>query len=149
MQQTRTQDFYSNVLQSETGKGMMDFLTWMAERVARYVDANDWMKDNFDGILKEQDRDQSDGTTRYRIWDIMEGLSGRMNHILPILTAPQEDMYMISMPSQLMIGSLNRYPEYHQANGRQKMEEIIDAYAARMGHFYGVSGTLCQTHLIF
>ena len=138
----RTQDFYSNVLQSETGKGMMDFLTWMAERVARYVDANDWMKDNFDGILKEQDRDQSDGTTRYRIWDIMEGLSGRMNHILPILTAPQEDMYMISMPSQLMIGSLNRYPEYHQANGRQKMEEIIDAYAARMGHFYGVSGNL-------
>ena len=65
-----------------------------------------------------------------------------MNHILPILTAPQEDMYMISMPSQLMIGSLNRYPEYHQANGRQKMEEIIDAYAARMGHFYGVSGNL-------
>lgn len=138
----RTQDFYSNVLQSETGKGMMDFLTWMSERVARYVNANDWMKDNFDGILKEQDRDQSDGTTRYRIWDVMKGLNGRMNHILPILTAPQEDMYMISMPSQLMIGSLNRYPEYHQADGRKKMEQIIDAYAARMGHFYGVSGNL-------
>ncbi len=52
-------------------------------------------------------------------------------------------MYLISMPSQLMIGSLNRYPDYLNKDGgeRQRMEEIIDIYAAKMGIFYGVSST--------
>ena len=81
---------------------------------------------------------------RYRIWDILSGLDdGRKSILLPILTAPQEDMYLISLPTQLMLGSLNRYSTYLVKDGmeRQRMEEIIDAYAEKMGVFYGISST--------
>ena len=68
---------------------------------------------------------------------------GRKSILLPILTAPQEDMYLISLPTQLMLGSLNRYSTYLVKDGmeRQRMEEIIDAYAEKMGVFYGISST--------
>lgn len=137
-----TQNFYSNVLQSLTGRNMMDFLGWMSKSVAGYDNPSDWMQDEFDGILVEQDRYQSSGTTRYRIWDILGGLGDRTNIVLPILTAPQEDMYLISVPSQLMIGSLNRYSAYHAANGRETMRQRMETIAEKLGRFYGVSANL-------
>ena len=88
----------------------MDFLGNLSHRVAGYDDPSDWFADNFDGILKEQEALGADAL-RYRIWDILCSIDdGRKSIILPILTAPQEDMYLISMPSQLMLGSMNRYP---------------------------------------
>ena len=137
-----TQNFYSSVLQGLTGKNMMDFLGWMSKGVAGYDDPSDWMLDEFDGLLVEQDRYQSSGTTRYRIWDILSGLGDRRNIVLPILSAPQEDMYLISVPSQLMIGSLNRYPAYHATNGRETMRQRMESIAELLGRFYGVSANL-------
>ena len=137
-----TQNFYSSVLQGLTGRNMMNFLGWMSKSVAGYDNPSDWMKDEFDGILVEQDRYQSTGATKYRIWDILSGLGDRRNIVLPILTAPQEDMYLISFPSQLMIGSLNRYSAYHAANGRETMRQRMESIAEKMGRFYGVSASL-------
>lgn len=53
----------------------------------------------------------------------------------------QEDMYLISVPSQLMIGSLNRYESYLNKDGneRQRMRRIAEEYAEKMSIFYGVS----------
>ena len=61
--------------------------------------------------------------------------------MLPMLTAPQEDMYLISMPSQLVIGSMNRYPQYLNKDGqeRERMKSAIDSYAQRLERFYGTS----------
>lgn len=61
--------------------------------------------------------------------------------MLHILTAPQEDMYMISVPSQLLVGSMNRYPEYLVKDGRERerIRQTAKAYAEKMGIFYGVS----------
>ena len=58
-----------------------------------------------------------------------------------LLTAPQEDMYLISVPSQLLIGSMNRYQEYLTKDGqeRERIRKIAEAYADKMGIFYGVS----------
>ena len=81
---------------------------------------------------------------KYRIWDILSGIDdGRKSIILPILTAPQEDMYLISLPSQLFIGSMNRYDTYLMKDGneRERMQNIIDIYAEKMGIFYGISST--------
>lgn len=139
----RTVTFYNNVLKKYTGESLMDFLGNLSYRVAGYDDPSDWFADNFDGILKEQEALGADAL-RYRIWGILCGIDdGRKSIILPILTAPQEDMYLISMPSQLMLGSMNRYPAYLNKDGneRKRMQEIIDVYAAKMGIFYGVSST--------
>ncbi len=50
-------------------------------------------------------------------------------------------MYLISVPSQLMIGSLNRYEFYLNKDGneRQRMRRIAEEYAEKMSIFYGVS----------
>ena len=142
-----THTFYANVLQGQTGMGMLDFLGWLAEAVAGYDNPSDWMQAEFDGILKEQAPSPDNGTLKYRIWDIFESLgsgtlSDRTNIVLPILTAPQEDMYLISIPSQLMIGSLNRYSDYQKPDGRELMKARIDNIAEKLGHFYGVSANL-------
>ena len=51
--------------------------------------------------------------------DNLRGLpDSRKNIVLPILTAPQEDMYLISVPSQIVIGSMNRYETYLKKDGQ-------------------------------
>ena len=140
----RTAEFYNSVLKDYTGAGLTEFLGGLARSVAGYSDPSDWFAANFDGILKEQAPLYNADKLKYRIWDILSGLDdGRKSIVLAILTAPQEDMYLISMPSQVMIGSLNRYEAYIKKDGgeRQRMEAVIDAYAEKMGIFYGVSST--------
>ncbi len=140
----RTVTFYNNVLKNYTGEPLMDFLGGLSDGMAGYANPSDWFADNFDGILKEQEAYGRSHEIRYRIWDILSGLDdGRKSIVLSILTAPQEDMYLISLPSQLMLGSMNRYPTYLEKDGneRQRMQDIIDVYAEKMGIFYGVSST--------
>ena len=50
-------------------------------------------------------------------------------------------MYLISVPSQLLIGSMNRYQEYLNKDGqeRERIRRIAEEYAEKMGIFYGVS----------
>ena len=136
-----TYDFYQKVLQKYTGKEMMSFLSYMAEEVAGYENASDWFVNEFDGILKEQSIEGKEDTINYRIWDILDNLGTRKKIVLPMLTAPQEDMYLISMPSQLVIGSMNRYPQYLNKDGqeRERMKSAIDSYAQRLERFYGTS----------
>lgn len=140
----QTVAFYNQVLKRYTGEELADFLGGLSYRLAGYDTPSDWFAQNFEGILREQAPHGGADGIRYRIWDILSGLDeSKKSILLPILTAPQEDMYLISMPSQLMIGSLNRYPTYLVKDGleRQRMEEIIQVYAQKMGVFYGVSST--------
>ena len=138
----RTVNFYNSVMINYTGKSLMDFLGGLSFTVAGYDEPSDWFAANFSGILKEQAPYGETQGINYRIWDILCGLNeARKSIILPILTAPQEDMYLISVPSQLLIGSLNRYNTYLVKDGgeRERMREIIDVYASKMGIFFGVS----------
>ena len=89
------------------------------------------------GALGDEER-----KIRYRIWDNLKGLDdGRKSIVLPILTAPQKDMYLISVPSQIMIGSMNRYQDYLNKDGqeRNRIRQTAEAYAEKMSIFYGVS----------
>ena len=140
----QTVSFYNQVLKRYTGEELADFLGGLSYRLAGYDTPSDWFAENFEGILWEQAPQGGASEIRYRIWDILSGLDeSKKSILLPILTAPQEDMYLISMPSQLMVGSMNRYPTYLVKDGleRQRMEEIIRVYAQKMGVFYGVSST--------
>lgn len=140
----QTVSFYNQVLKRYIGEELADFLGGLSYRLAGYDTPSDWFAENFEGILWEQAPQGGASEIRYRIWDILSGLDeSKKSILLPILTAPQEDMYLISMPSQLMVGSMNRYPTYLVKDGleRQRMEEIIRVYAQKMGVFYGVSST--------
>ena len=50
-------------------------------------------------------------------------------------------MYLISVPSQIVIGSMNRYETYLKKDGqeRERIRAIAEEYAGKMGIFYGVS----------
>lgn len=136
---------YSNVLQSYTGKELTAFLEDMAVKVAGYESANDWFTATFKGVLVEQPAyGVNKDVLRYRMWENLSNVrSERRNMILSILSAPQEDMYLISMPSQFMIGSMNRYQDYLNKDGqeRERIRATAQAYAQKMGIFYGTSST--------
>ena len=138
----RTIDFYNNVLKNYTGKTLTDFLGGFAGSIAGYDDPNEWFADSFDGVLVEKEARGDSGKIRYRIWDNLSGLEDfRKSLVLQILTAPQEDMYLISVPSQLLVGSMNRYTDYLNKDGqeRERMRRTAEAYAEKMGIFYGIS----------
>lgn len=136
---------YSNVLQSYTGKELTAFLEDMAVKVAGYQNANDWFTDAFKGVLVEQPAyGVNKDAIRYRMWENLSNVrSDRRNMILSILSAPQEDMYLISVPSQFLIGSMNRYSDYLNKDGqeRERIRATAQAYARKMGIFYGTSST--------
>lgn len=136
---------YSSVLQSYTGKELTAFLEDMAVKVAGYENPSDWFTATFKGVLVEQPAyGANKDVLRYRMWDNLSNVrSDRRNMILSILSAPQEDMYLISMPSQFLIGSMNRYQEYMNKDGqeRERIRAIAQAYAQKMGIFYGTSST--------
>lgn len=140
---SRAADFYQRVLKPYTGQGLTEFLGGLSKRLAGYEDPNEWFRENFSGVLVErQAYGDTEGKIRYRIWENLCGLEeGRKSLVLQILTAPQEDMYLISVPSQILIGSMNRYEEYLKKDGqeRERIRETAEAYAEKMGIFYGVS----------
>ena len=136
---SRAADFYQRVLKPYTGQGLTEFLGELSKRLAGYEDPNEWFRENFSGVLVErQAYGDTEGKIRYRIWENLCGLEeGRKSLVLQILTAPQEDMYLISVPSQLLIGSMNRYEEYLKKDGqeRERIRETAEAYAEKNGDF--------------
>lgn len=136
----KTYDFYTQVLQPHTNRELLDLLATLAKG-AGYDDPSDWFAAEFDGILVEQPALSQKEGIEYRIWHAFETLGNRKQIVLPIMTAPQEDMYLLSVPSQMIIGSMNRYNTYQDKDGgeRDRMRATIESYAERYGHFYGIS----------
>lgn len=135
--------FYNKALKNFTGEGMTDFLGGLSKSLAGYRDPNEWFADSFEGVLVEEPAyGDTEGKIRYRIWDNLSGLEeGRKSLVLQILTAPQKDMYLISVPSQILLGSMNRYQEYLTKDGQEqeRIRRTAENYADRMGIFYGIS----------
>ncbi len=135
-----TVNFYNAILKGKVNMNFQDFLPYVFKTLNGYDDPSDWIVDHFEGILYEQ---SATGTYSdeviYRIWPIMA--RNHMHVVLPILSAPQEDMYIITCPSQFIIGSLNRYSTYLNKDGneRTRMYDIIVRYANALGDFYGIS----------
>lgn len=133
-----TVTFFNNVIKPELGnKDIGPFLEYFMKVLEGYNNGNEWFADHFKGILNQKPALGKEDTIRYQAWEL---LKARNNLLLPILSAPQEDMYIISVPSQLVIGSMNRYPQY--INGDiEGIKNLIDEYATRIGNFYGISST--------
>ena len=140
-QTSNTVGFYNNVLKSKFGnKDIGGFLEYFMNILAGYNDGNKWFEDNFKGILNQKPAVDKEDTIRYKAWDLMKA---RNHLILPILTAPQNDMYIISVPSQIVIGSMNRYGQHIEGN-TSAMEKMINDYATMIGNFYGISATFIK-----
>ena len=144
-----TYSYYNSALQSKTGKTFIEFLEYTFRVLDGYSDYNEWFKDHFKGILVEQPSLSANADEiKYRIWDLMSSsaVGDRRRNILPILTAPQEDMYLISIPSQIVIGSLLRYNDWIKG-GEDRVEvmtEKIKSFGVQLGHLYGTMANLIE-----
>lgn len=133
-----TVGFFNNVIKPElSNKDIGSFLEYFMRVLERYDNGNKWFEDHFEGILNQKPALGKEDAIRYQAWEL---LKARNNLLLPILSAPQEDMYIISVPSQLVIGSMNRYQQYLNGN-IEGMKNLIDDYATKIGNFYGISST--------
>lgn len=132
----KTIDFYNNVIKPQTNNlAIKEFLEYHIKIIAGYDNASDWFSDTFKGMLKENAIEGKEDEIDYRVWTLM---NKRNDHVLPILSAPQEDMYIISMPTQVVIGSLNRYSEYLNGN-KDEIKNKIDEISEVMSKFYSTS----------
>lgn len=151
-----TLNFYDSVIKPYTKLTLVQFIDKMCKTLTQYEDTNDWIAESFDGLLIEQPV-KNRKNVQFRVWDIMKRLSdgyGEYTYqqqkkvILPILSAPQEDMYLISMPTQLLIGSMNRYTLYVNAStkeeGKEAMRKIASELADKMSNFYTTSSNWTQ-----
>lgn len=136
---SNTIGFYNNILKQQTKKSIKDFLEYYMA-VEGITNASDWFTNNFKGIITEKAAIGKENEIKYRAWDL---LNVRNDHLLPILTAPQEDMYIISVPTQVVIGSLNRYSNHLNGN-TEAMRNSIEEYAKKVQNFYSISASFIE-----
>lgn len=130
--------YYTNVMKKYLNQDLMEFLGGLATTWTDYQTPNEWFTKEFKGLLLEKELESQTKFPKYQMWDVMQNLGDRKNLLLPILTAPQEDMYMISAPSQLIIGSMNGYSSYH-TGGSNNVLGMMQAQAQTLARFLGVS----------
>lgn len=136
-----TVGYYNNILKPKFGnKEIGAFLEYFMKILEGYDNGNDWFTDNFKGMMTERPIAGKEDTVRYRAWEM---LKVRTHILLPILTAPQEDMYIISVPSQFIFGSLNRYQDHINGNDTA-MRGDLEQYANYIQNFYEVSSTFIK-----
>lgn len=136
-----TVEYYNNILKPKFGnKDIGTFLEYFMKILEGNDNGSDWFTENFKGMMTERPIIGKENEVRYRAWEM---LKVRNNLLLPILTAPQEDMYIISVPSQFIFGSLNRY-DYHVNGNDIEMRKDLDQYADYIQNFYGVSSSFIK-----
>ncbi len=134
--------FYNDILKTHyENKEIKDFLEQQIKELALNNDADDWFRNQFGGILVERQMQAEElKDVRWTAWD---HVNNRNHILLPMLSAPeeaQEDTYIISGPTQISIGSLNRYQLYLDGN-IEEMENQINNYADMILNFYEVSAS--------
>ncbi len=127
--------FYNKVINPMTNKNITSFIEEYICIFTQYKTGEDWFANTFDGILKERGIIGAQDIVDYRAWTLMEKTT---SVLLPILSAPQEDMYIVSAPTQFMIGSLNRYPQ-HIKGDVEGMDLLVENYANNVSKFYNTS----------
>jgi len=137
----KTIDFYNNVIKPQANNmAIKAFLESYITIFSDYTNGDDWFTNNFNGRLREKPIIGKESIVDYRAWTLMN----KRNHILlPILTAPQDDMYIISVPSQILIGSLNRYSA-HIDGDNVKMNKDLDYTANSISNFYNTSASFIE-----
>lgn len=134
-----TMKYYDKIVKPQTGMTITELLEHVMY-LEGINDANDWFTNNFAGVLSEKPVKGREDEIDYRAWTQLNKVNKETNLLLPILTAPQEDMYIITMPSQFVIGSMNRYSSY--VNGdTEKIKCVIEEYATMIGNFYSTSSS--------
>ena len=127
-----TSGFYVNNISSITNiDTLQDFIEFYINEFGDYEDVNDWFTDNYNGILKEINVDDS---LEYRAW---YHIKRRPNLILPLITIPKNSSYIISLPSQILIGSQKVYiTNPNNQKEHNKLVNKVNEYSSLIKEYY-------------
>lgn len=125
-----TEQFYNTELKAlNDNKTLKEFLEMFIKTVGETEDPGDWFSENFKGMLYEAKPEDRWLDYGYRGWDI---LNRRENWILPLLSMPTEDMYIITTVGHIYLGTGNLYNEYKLQNGETDKIEARNRILAKM-----------------
>lgn len=153
IESNRTSEVFVNILGSKTNSNSItDFIEYVVTNFSD-EDVDEWCKKTFKGYIVEISiTGQPD--IQYTLWDHLSTKDIRgwswANYTLPILTLPKNAGYVISSPTQFIIGSERIYmvdpnDSEQQANFARK----VKSYTDRMQDYYDTSYNILLDKQLF
>lgn len=138
-----TEQFYNSALKTYTkNQSLKDFIAFLVNSVAQQAQASDWFSQQFKGMLYEAKPDERWVSYGYRAWDL---LNRQQNWILPLLTIPTEDMYIITTVGHIYLGTGNLYEAYRlqpgetdKTNARNRILAKMKDYGDKYAKYYSL-----------
>ncbi len=137
-----TSDAFARTLGNYTNSNTItDFLALVVKSLSDKTPA-EWVKGQFKGILEEIKVDDNP-EIQYTLWDHLStpdtGTGVKWyNFTLPILTLPKNAAYIISSPTQFVIGAQRTYIRNPDDPAQQNLlKQRMSTYITRMRAYYG------------
>ena len=150
----RTNDTYERLFSKYTSlKTIPEFLEHLVTILSdKKVDR--WYAEQFKGYLVEVDVDGREDIM-YTLWDHIKNKDTNTNvawynYCLPIITLPKDAAYIISTPTQFIIGAQRTYiADPSNPEQRAKLLKKIDSYVERMESYYETAAKILEDKKYF
>lgn len=138
-----TNNFYKNYLsqQAELTQGKHDvaaFVEYFMAEYAGYSDVNDWIVENFQGLIVEAKA--KNPKISYRLWKLLKNNTVFSNQelVLPTLSyKTSRNLYLASFPTSIAYGNLEVYSGYSDTESfREKKRKELEQQLADLTSIY-------------
>lgn len=153
IQTNQTNATFVNMFGNQTNsKKITDFIEYFVTKFSG-EDINEWCKKTFKGYLVELSVD-GHPNIQYTLWDHLstddiKGFSWA-NYTLPLLTLPKNAGYIISSPTQFIVGSQRTYMVNPEDSEQQANFAIkVKSYTDRMTDYYNTAYSILQDEQLF
>ncbi len=128
-------NYYNNSIKPYTKKASLaDFLEYFIKNFAGYEDVTRWFPENYQGFVYEAPAKDFGTTVEYRAWNLMKR---RQEIILATLTMPSDQMYILSIPAQLIVGSIRIYKDdVDNPAEREEFKNWLKTHGDLLGEYY-------------
>ncbi len=149
-----TNNTYNRLFSTSTNlDNITDLLAYLVRGLSNET-PDSWYAKSFKGYLKEIKVDGRDDIL-YTLWShISNPDTGTnvnwYNYCLPILTLPENAAYIISTPTQFIIGAQRTYiTDPFDANAAKDLQARIASYATRMKDYYTTASKILEQSKYF
>ncbi len=139
-----TNDTYNRVFYEYTNiETIPEFLEYIVKSLSD-LDVSNWYTSKFKGYLSEVKVDNRDDI-KYTLWDHIKSKDVKpngtyanwYNYALPIITLPENAAYIISTPTQFIIGAQRTYiADPNNTESKEMLINRIQMYSDRMKEYY-------------
>ncbi len=145
----KTNETYNRLFFKYTGKERVtDYIEYIVTSLSN-ENIHKWAAKQFKGYLKEVNVEACK-EIKYTLWDHLSSKDASygylwLNYALPILTLPENAGYVLSTPTQFIVGSQRVYiTDPSDKEQRDSLIRRINQYADRMTEYYKVTYQLLE-----